>query len=82
MVAADAQKGHGASLHALLTLRPPMWTGNVAWFHCELRSTFKIFVIIIIINIIIIIIIITIIFFTASQHEACRLKIKLNCFAD
>ena len=44
MAAADARKSDGASLHALLTPRPPIWTGNVAWVHCEsLRSTFRIF---------------------------------------
>ena len=44
MAAADARKADGASLHALLTPRPPIWTGNVAWVQCEsLRSTFRIF---------------------------------------
>ena len=44
MAAADARKADGASLYALLTPRPPIWTGNVAWVHCEsLRSTFRIF---------------------------------------
>ena len=44
MAAADARKADGASLHAFLTPRPPIWTGNVAWVHCEsLRSTFRFF---------------------------------------
>ena len=44
MAAADARKADGASLHALLTPRPPIWTGNVAWVHCEsLRFMFRIF---------------------------------------
>ena len=30
---AEARKAEGAIMHALLTPRPPMWTGNDACFH-------------------------------------------------
>ena len=38
MAAAKAKKADGASMHALLTPNPPMYTGNDACFHWSSES--------------------------------------------